>query len=132
MKKMLELIKKIAITTCLVFFLATFLFNVFYYGTLTQQFSELQNNKEELVSKFGNQEETIEQQIEEYKIQKGEDYPVIAMLQYAQYIIGAETIIYMNVRLAIYSVGFGIIVEVSKFMIQIIKKKTRKDGEKNG
>lgn len=130
MKKVLELIKKIAVTTCIIFFLSTFLFDVFYYGTLTQQFSKIQQNKETLVAEFGNQEKVVQQQIEEYKTQKGEDYPVIAMLQYTQYIVGAETIIYMNVRLAIYSLGFGIIVETSKFMIQIIK--ARKNGEKNG
>lgn len=130
MKKVLELIKKIAITTCIVYFIASFLFNVFYYGTLTLQFGKLYQNKESLVSEFGQQEETIEKQIEDYKEQKGEDYPVIAMLQYTQYIVGAETIIYMNVRIAIYSLGFGVIAETSKFIIQIMK--IRKNGEKNG
>lgn len=130
MKKILKLIKKISVTTCIIFFLSTFLFDVFYYGTLTQQFNKLYQNKESLVSEFGQQEETIEKQIKEYKEQKGDDYPVIAMLQYTQYIVGAETIIYMNVRIAIYSLGFGVIVETSKFIIQIMK--TRKNGEKNG
>lgn len=130
MKKVLELIKKIAITTCIIFFLATFLFDVFYYGTITEQFNKLQQNKEELVSEFGNQEETIEKQMQEFKEKQGEDYPIIAMLQYTQYIVGAETIIYMNVRIAIYSLGFGVIVETFKFIIKIMK--TRKNGEKNG
>ncbi len=130
MKKVLELFKKIAITACILYFIASILLNVFYYSNLTNQFNKMFQDKENLISTYGEQEKVAKEQIEEYKQEKGEDYPIIAMLQYTQYIIGAETLIYMQIRLAIYSVGFSIVIVCVKETIKYIK--IRKDVKKNG
>lgn len=134
MKKVKEIIKKMAITSCVIYFIASIFGNIAFYSTLYGEFQSIYTDENKLIETYKDTEKELEQQLEDYKQEKGEDYPVIAILQYTQYMLGVEVIITIQLRLAIYSVGFGIIVVAVKEIFVQIKTyiKTKKDVKKNG
>lgn len=135
-KKILKVLKNILIRSCIIFFIAILLFSIAIYSGLQEEFTETFKDKETLVANYGEQEEKIETQIEEQKEKNGEEYPIISMLQYAQYMNGVKTVITMNIELAICSVIIGIIVELFKYAEKLAKKlkdilKSKKRKDKN-
>lgn len=130
MKKLKEIAKKIAITSCIIYFIVSIFGNIAFYSTLYGEFQSIYQDENKLIEKYKDTEKKLEEQLENYKQEKGEDYPVMAVLQYTQYMLGVEIIITIQLRLAIYSIGFSIVIVCVKEVIANIKK--RKDVNNNG
>ncbi len=130
MKKIKEIAKKIMITFCIIYFVASIIGNIAFYIVLYGQFEELSQDKSELIEQYKDAEKNLEEQLKDYKQEKGENYPVMVLLQYTQYMLGAEMIITVQLKLAVYSIGFSIVIVCVKETIKYIK--IRKDVKKNG
>lgn len=130
MKKLKEIAKKIAITSCIIYLIVSIFGNIAFYSTLYGEFQSIYQDENKLIEEYKDMEKNLEEQLENYKQEKGEDYPVMAVLQYTQYMLGVEVITTIQLRLAIYSIGFSIVIVCVKEVIANIKK--RKDVNNNG
>ena len=88
------------------------------------------------IEEYKEKEEKIEEQIKTQKEEKGENYPVITIMQNKRYIIGASSVAIINFELALGSILVGIIIEMFNCIYKllkntIIKIKESKKGKKN-
>lgn len=136
-KKIFEIVKKALIKGCIIFLLMSCLFNINIYSQLQRQYSLYSNDNNVQIEEYKEKEEKIEEQIKTQKEEKGENYPVITIMQNKRYIIGASSVAIINFELALGSILVGIIIEMFNCIYKllkntIIKIKERKKGKKNG
>lgn len=135
-KKFFEIVKKALIKGCIIFLIMSCLFNINIYSQLQRQYSLYSNDNNVQIEKYKEKEEKIEEQIKTQKEEKGENYPVITIMQNKRYIIGASSVAIINFELALGSILVGIIIEMFNCIYKllkntIIKIKERKKGKKN-
>lgn len=135
-KKIFEIVKKALIKGCIIFLLMSCLFNINIYSQLQRQYSLYSNDNNVQIEEYKEKEEKIEEQIKTQKEEKGENYPVITIMQNKRYIIGASSVAIINFELALGSILVGIIIEMFNCIYKllkntIIKIKERKKGKKN-
>lgn len=134
-KKIFEIVKKALIKGCIIFLLMSCLFNINIYSQLQRQYSLYSNDNNVQIEEYKEKEEKIEEQIKTQKEEKGENYPVITIMQNKRYIIGASSVAIINFELALGSILVGIIIEMFNCIYKllkntIIKIKERKKGKK--
>ena len=135
-KKIFEIVKKALIKGCIIFLLMSCLFNINIYSQLQRQYSLYSNDNNVQIEEYKEKEEKIEEQIKTQKEEKGENYPVITIMQNKRYIIGASSVAIINFELALGSILVGIIIEMFNCIYKllkntIIKIKEHKKGQKN-
>lgn len=130
MKKVKEILKKIVITFCAIYFVASTIGNIAFYNVIQNEFNNTFKDENKLIDEYKEKEQSLEKQVNEQKQKKGEEYPAMALLQYTQYLFGVGVIVTIQFKLAIYSVGLSIVVVSVKETIKYIK--TRRDVKKNG
>ncbi len=135
-KKIFEIVKKALIKGCIIFLLMSCLFNINIYSQLQRQYSLYSNDNNVQIEEYKEKEDKIEEQIKTQKEEKGENYPVITIMQNKRYIIGASSVAIINFELALGSILVGIIIEMFNCIYKllkntIIKIKERKKGKKN-
>lgn len=135
-KKIFEIVKKALIKGCIIFLLMSCLFNINIYSQLQRQYSLYSNDNNVQIEEYKEKEEKIEEQIKTQKEEKGENYPVITIMQNKRYIIGASSVAIINFELALGSILVGIIIEMFNCIYKllkntIIKIKERKKGKEN-
>ena len=87
-------------------------------------------------NKFETKTVETSENAETQKEEKGENYPVITIMQNKRYIIGASSVAIINFELALGSILVGIIIEMFNCIYKllkntIIKIKESKKGKKN-
>ena len=135
-KKIFEIVKKALIKGCIIFLIMSCLFNINIYSQLQRQYSLYSNDNNVQIEEYKEKEEKIEEQIKTQKEEKGENYPVITIMQNKRYIIGASSVAIINIELALGSILVGIIIEMFNCIYKllkntIIKIKESKKGKKN-
>lgn len=135
-KKIFEIVKKALIKGCIIFLIMSCLFNINIYSQLQRQYSLYSNDNNVQIEEYKEKEEKIEEQIKTQKEEKGENYPVITIMQNKRYIIGASSVAIINFELALGSILVGIIIEMFNCIYKllkntIIKIKESKKGRKN-
>lgn len=135
-KKFFEIVKKALIKGCIIFLIMSCLFNINIYSQLQRQYSLYSNDNNVQIEEYKEKEEKIEEQIKTQKEEKGENYPVITIMQNKRYIIGASSVAIINFELALGSILVGIIIEMFNCIYKllkntIIKIKEHKKGKKN-
>lgn len=135
-KKIFEIVKKALIKGCIIFLIMSCLFNINIYSQLQRQYSLYSNDNNVQIEEYKEKEEKIEEQIKTQKEEKGENYPVITIMQNKRYIIGASSVAIINFELALGSILVGIIIEMFNCIYKllkntIIKIKESKKGKKN-
>lgn len=135
-KKFFEIVKKALIKGCIIFLIMSCLFNINIYSQLQRQYSLYSNDNNVQIEEYKEKEEKIEEQIKTQKEEKGENYPVITIMQNKRYIIGASSVSIINFELALGSILVGIIIEMFNCIYKllkntIIKIKEHKKGKKN-
>lgn len=135
-KKFFEIVKKALIKGCIIFLIMSCLFNINIYSQLQRQYSLYSNDNNVQIEEYKEKEEKIEEQIKTQKKEKGENYPVITIMQNKRYIIGASSVAIINFELALGSILVGIIIEMFNCIYKllkntIIKIKESKKGKKN-
>lgn len=135
-KKIFEIVKKALIKGCIIFLLMSCLFNINIYSQLQRQYSVYSNDNNVQIEEYKEKEEKIEEQIKTQKEEKGENYPVITIMQNKRYIIGASSVAVMNFELALGSIMVGVIIEISNCIYKLLKNitikiKKSKKGKKN-
>lgn len=135
-KKFFEIVKKALIKGCIIFLIMSCLFNINIYSQLQRQYSLYSNDNNVQIEEYKEKEEKIEEQIKTQKEEKGENYPVITIMQNKRYIIGASSVAIINFELALGSILVGIIIEMFNCIYKllkntIIKIKESKKGKKN-
>lgn len=130
MKKVKEILKKIGITFCAIYFVASVIGNIAFYSAIQNEFHNTFKEEDKLIEEYKEKEQSLEKQVNEQKQKKGEEYPAMALLQYTQYLYGAGVIVTIQLKLTIYSVAVSIVVVSVKETIKLIK--TRRDVKKNG
>ena len=135
-KKIFEIVKKALIKGCIIFLIMSCLFNINIYSQLQRQYSLYSNDNNVQIEEYKENEEKIEEQIKTQKEEKGENYPVITIMQNKRYIIGASSVAIINFELALGSILVGIIIEMFNCIYKllkntIIKIKESKKGKKN-
>ena len=135
-KKFFEIVKKSLTKGCIIFLIMSCLFNINIYSQLQRQYSLYSNDNNVQIEEYKEKEEKIEEQIKTQKEEKGENYPVITIMQNKRYIIGASSVAIINFELALGSILVGIIIEMFNCIYKllkntIIKIKESKKGKKN-
>lgn len=135
-KKIFEIVKKALIKGCIIFLIMSCLFNINIYSQLQRQYSLYSNDNNVQIEEYKEKEEKIEEQIKTQKEEKGENYPVITIMQNKRYVIGASSVAIINFELALGSILVGIIIEMFNCIYKllkntIIKIKESKKGKKN-
>lgn len=135
-KKFFEIVKKALTKGCIIFLIMSCLFNINIYSQLQRQYSLYSNDNNVQIEEYKEKEEKIEEQIKTQKEEKGENYPVITIMQNKRYIIGASSVAIINFELALGSILVGIIIEMFNCIYKllkntIIKIKESKKGKKN-
>lgn len=135
-KKFFEVMKKALIKGCVIFLLISCIFNINIYSQLQGQYRLYSNDNNVQIEEYKEKEEKIEEQIKTQREEKGENYPVLTLMQNKRYIIGASSVAIINFELALASILFGIIIEMFNCIYKLLKNtimkiKERKKGKKN-